>query len=72
MTSDLVSRCSYAVTFGCLDRCPVEIEAKSEDWPLPGATNKGPEELRHIRSEISARVDDLIRKRCLQTRGDGG
>jgi arsenate reductase (thioredoxin) len=65
VTPDMVQRASRVVTFGCLDRCPIGAEAKGEDWPLPGATGKTPQQLREIRDELSRRVDDLIRRYCL-------
>lgn len=66
VTPALVAKASRVVTFGCLDRCPIGAEGKGEDWPLPGATGKTFEELRGIRDELSRRVDDLIRRYCLQ------
>lgn len=66
VTPSLVAKASRVITFGCLDRCPIGAEGKGEDWPLPGATGKSFEELRGIRDELSRRVDDLIRRYCLQ------
>ncbi len=60
VTSGMVGRATRVVTFGCLDRCPIGAEGKSEDWPLPGATSKKMVELRAIRDELSARIDGLI------------
>lgn len=68
VTRDLVAKASRVVTFGCLDRCPIGAEGKGEDWPLPGATGKGMQELRGIRDDLSRRVDDLIRRCCLPTK----
>jgi len=65
-TAALVASASRVVTFGCLDRCPIGAEGKGEDWPLPGATGKTFEELRGIRDELSSRIDDLIRRYCIQ------
>jgi len=65
VTPELIARASRVVTFGCLDRCPIGAEAKSEDWPLPGAAGKTREQLREIRDELSRRVDDLITRCCL-------
>ena len=67
VTPELVKRASRVVTFGCLDRCPIGAEEKGEDWPLPGATGKSFDELRGIRDELSARIDDLIRRYCSQS-----
>ena len=66
VTREMVDRASRVVTFGCLDRCPIGAEEKGEDWPLPAATGKTLEQLREIRDELSRRIDDLIRRYCLQ------
>ena len=60
VTQEMVARASRVVTFGCLDRCPVGVEPKSEDWPFPGSTDKTAAELRQIRDGISSRIDDLL------------
>lgn len=60
VTQEMVAKASRVVTFGCLDRCPIGAEAKSEDWPFPGSTDKTNGELRAIRDGLSRKVDDLI------------
>jgi arsenate reductase len=65
VTPELVADASRVVTFGCLDRCPIGAEAKGEDWPLPGATGRTPDQLREIRDELSRRIDGLIRGYCV-------
>jgi len=60
VTPAMISRASKVVTFGCLERCPMGAEGKSEDWPFPGSTDKTPGELRGIRDGLSMRVDELI------------
>jgi arsenate reductase len=60
VTNEMIARASRVVTFGCLDRCPVGVESKSEDWPFPGSTDKTPDELRAIRDGLSNKVDELI------------
>ena len=62
VTKEMIARASRVVTFGCLDRCPVGAESKSEDWPFPGSTDKTPDELRVIRDGLSDKVDELITK----------
>lgn len=62
VTKEMMDRAARVVTFGCLDRCPHGAEGKNEDWPLPGATRKSPEELRAIRDEILDRVERLLRE----------
>lgn len=64
VTPEMVARASRVVTFGCLDRCPVGTQGKSEDWPLPGSTDKTMDELRSIRDELSRRVEGLIDRAC--------
>jgi arsenate reductase len=59
VTPEMIARAARIVTFGCLDRCPIGAEDKSEDWPLPGATGKSMEELRAIRDELRRRITDL-------------
>ena len=71
VTPALVAKASRVVTFGCLDRCPIGAEGKGEDWPLPGATGKTPEELRGVRDELSRRIDDLISRCCTNRMASG-
>ncbi len=66
VTPRLVKEATRVVTFGCLDRCPIGAEGKAEDWPLPGATDKTPDQLREIRDELSRRIDGLISRYCLE------
>jgi arsenate reductase len=41
VTPELVAQASRIVTFGCLDRCPIEAKGKAEDWqPIPGSVGK--------------------------------
>jgi arsenate reductase (thioredoxin) len=60
VTRDMIAGANRVVTFGCLDRCPIGAESKSEDWPFPGSTDKTPDELRSIRDGLSGNIDDLI------------
>ncbi len=60
-TPELVAKADRVVTFGCLDRCPPGTQGKSEDWPLPGATDKSLDELRGIRDDLARRIAVLIR-----------
>lgn len=67
VSPELVARAWRIITFGCLDRCPLGAKDKSEDWPIPGATGKNPQELRAIRDELQERIIKLI-KTIEQTR----
>lgn len=66
VTKEMVAKASRVVTFGCLDRCPIGAESKSEDWLFPGSTDKTSEELRAIRDGLSAKVGDLISRLAAQ------
>lgn len=60
VTPEMTSRADRVVTFGCLDRCPIGAAGKAEDWPVPGAAGKTPEELRAVRDELRGRIDGLV------------
>jgi arsenate reductase len=60
VTREIIERAERVVTFGCLDRCPIGAESKSEDWPFPGSTDKTPDELRAIRDGLARKIDELI------------
>jgi len=62
VTPELVQEAWRVVTFGCLDRCPAGAKGKGEDWPVPGSTGKTDAQLREIRTDLQARVEDLIRR----------
>jgi arsenate reductase len=65
VTPEMVARAAKVVTFGCLNRCPIGAGEKAEDWPIPSATGKTPDELRRIRDELCRRIDGLISGYCL-------
>ena len=61
LTPELVARASRIVTFGCLDRHPIGVREKSEDWHIPGSMGsngalRDRAELLAIRGEIERRV----------------
>ncbi len=60
VTLELIRRSGRIITFGCLDRCPIEAKEKSEDWPIPPATGRTTHELHAIRDELRRRVARLI------------
>lgn len=66
VTPELTARAWRVITFGCLDRCPIEAKEKSEDWPIPGSTRgrngplKSVQELLAIRDELRHRILGLI------------
>ncbi len=62
VTREQIAAVARVITFGCLDRCPAGVEGKSEDWSVPGATGKTPQELRVIRDELRHRIAILIER----------
>ncbi len=62
VTREQVAEATRVITFGCLDRCPIGAEGKSEDWFISGAAGKTPEELRVIRDELRRRIAILIER----------
>jgi len=61
LTLELIRRSRRIITFGCLDRCPLAAQEKSEDWPTPTATGRTLHELRAIRDELRTDVVRFIR-----------
>jgi arsenate reductase (thioredoxin) len=47
------------VTMGCEDECPYVAGLKRDDWPFLDPKGKDPDEVRRIRDEIRARVNEL-------------
>lgn len=61
-TDETVRSADVVVTMGCGDACPRFPGVRYEDWDLPDPAGLGIEEVRPIREEIRARVEDLLRR----------
>ena len=48
------------VTMGCGDACPVILGKRYIDWELDDPAGEDPGEVRRIRDEIAARVEQLL------------
>jgi arsenate reductase (thioredoxin) len=59
LTQDLVKGADLLVTMGCGDECPYVPGLKRDDWPLVDPKGKDAGEVRRIRDEIRARVNEL-------------
>jgi protein-tyrosine-phosphatase len=59
----------WAVTMGCGDACPY-VPTTVESWDVPDPGGLALEEVRPIRDEVEARVDDLIENRLDAIRTD--
>ena len=60
LTPELASGATMLITMGCGDECPYVPGARVEDWPLDDPKGKSVEEVRRIRDEIRARVEQLV------------
>ncbi|TQM37989.1 arsenate reductase ArsC [Pseudonocardia cypriaca] len=60
LTTDAVEASDVVITMGCGDACPVFPGKRYLDWELPDPAGRPAEEIRPIRDEIDARVQDLL------------
>ena len=61
LSGEALEAADLVVTMGCGDACPVYPGKRYLDWELPDPAGKGPAEVRPIRDEIRARVEELLR-----------
>jgi arsenate reductase (thioredoxin) len=59
LTTDAVLQADVVITMGCGDTCPVFPGKRYEDWELPDPAGRDLDEVRGIRDEIRARVENL-------------
>lgn len=57
---DTAQSSDIIITMGCGDTCPVFPGKRYEDWPLDDPAGRPIEDVRRIRDEIRARVEQLI------------
>jgi protein-tyrosine-phosphatase len=60
LTDQAVRAADVVVTMGCGDACPVYPGKRYEDWELPDPAGKPVEQVRPIRDQIDARVQQLL------------
>jgi arsenate reductase len=60
LSDETVKDSDYVITMGCGDACPFFPGKTYLDWPLNDPAGKGIEEVRPIRDEIRAKVEELI------------
>ena len=60
ITDDAVRAADIVVTMGCGDACPIYPGKRYLDWDLSDPAGKSLEEVRAIRGEIEARVQQLL------------
>src|SRR5262245_8555575 len=66
LTTELAEGASLLVTMGCGEACPFVPGLRREDWPLRDPKGLPLEEVRRIRDEVLARVEDLIAREHLR------
>ena len=59
-TDDLLARVDVVVTMGCGDTCPFVPGTRYVDWPLDDPKGRPVDEVRRIRDEIRALVEELV------------
>jgi arsenate reductase (thioredoxin) len=60
LTTEAVEASDVVITMGCGDACPVFPGKRYLDWELPDPAGRTAEEIRPIRDDIDARVQDLL------------
>jgi protein-tyrosine-phosphatase len=61
LTPELSARADVIVTMGCGDSCPYVPGKRYVDWNLPDPKGRPIEEVRRLREDIAARVEELLR-----------
>lgn len=69
LTVEMQLHADLAVTLACGARCPY-VPTLVEDWDIADPAGKPLAEVREIRDEIGARVDDLVFNRIEEVRAD--
>ena len=70
LTRELAARADVVVTMGCGDACPYIPGKRYVDWSLPDPKGRSTAEVRAIRDQIAAHVDDLLDELERQPEGD--
>lgn len=60
LTPQLTATADLLVTMGCGDECPVVPGLRRMDWPIPDPKGQRPVQVREIRDQIAALVNDLV------------
>ena len=60
LTPESVRASDVVITMGCDDACPFYPGKRYEDWKLEDPAGKGIDEVRPVRDEVRARVEELI------------
>ena len=69
LTAELAADAGLLVTMGCGENCPYVPGLRVEDWALDDPKGKPAAEVRRIRDQIRARVEQLIAREGLGGQG---
>jgi arsenate reductase len=58
----LARQATWLVTMGCGEACPAVPGLRRLDWPLPDPKGRPVDEVRAIRDDVRARVQDFLRE----------
>lgn len=60
LTTEAVKESDVVITMGCGDVCPIFPGKRYEDWELDDPAGQSIENVRPIRDEIKARIENLL------------
>jgi len=60
LTGDKVKAADVVITMGCGDACPIYPGKRYEDWDLDDPAGRPVEQVRAIRDDLDARVQQLL------------
>jgi len=69
LTAELAADAGLMITMGCGENCPYVPGLRVEDWALDDPKGKPAAEVRRIREQIRARVEQLIAREGLGGEG---
>lgn len=60
LSDQLAQTATLLITMGCGEACPHVPGLRRDDWPLEDPKGKSVERVREIRTEVKARVEELL------------
>jgi len=63
LTEEVARQATLLVTMGCGEACPYVPGLEVVDWELPDPSGRPLEEVRTIRDQVRARVEELVAQR---------
>jgi len=62
LTDEVARKADMIVSMGCKEQCPWVPGQDRLDWAVDDPKGRAPDEVRRIRDDIRARVDELLRE----------